>query len=54
MKAGYLLNDYCNRPTKTEPFCVIDSDVSQKAEFQYHRCYSLEYAANLSPPYLVF
>ena len=27
-KIGYLLNDYCNRPTKTEPFCVIDSDVS--------------------------
>ena len=35
-KIGYLLNDYCNRPTKTEPFCVIDSDVSQKAEFHIY------------------
>lgn len=35
-KIGYLLNDYCNRPTKTEPFCVIDSDISQKAEFHIY------------------
>lgn len=31
-KIGYLLNDYCNKPTKTEPFCMIDSDISRKAE----------------------
>lgn len=35
-KIGYLLNDYCNRPTKEEPFCTIDSDVSQKAEFHIY------------------
>ena len=35
-KIGYLLNDYCNRPTKTEPFCVIDSDISKKAEFHIY------------------
>lgn len=35
-KLGYLLNDYCNRPTKEEPFCIIDSDTSMKAEFHIY------------------
>lgn len=35
-KIGYLLNDYCNRPTKTEPFCMIDSELAQKAVFHIY------------------
>lgn len=35
-KIGYILNDYCNKPTKTEPVCIIDSDASQKAEIHIY------------------
>lgn len=30
-KIGYILNDYCNQPTKTEPICYIEHEVGETA-----------------------
>jgi len=30
------LNDFCNAPDKENPCCIIDSDVSMKAEFHFY------------------
>lgn len=35
-KVGFLLNDYCNKPTKTEPFCVINSDGISSADIHIY------------------
>lgn len=35
-KLAYILNDYCNKPTKFEPCCLIDSDTTINAEFHIY------------------
>ena len=45
-KIGYILNDYCNKPSQSEPICYIEHEVAENATIylytdgvQPHKCF---------------